>query len=632
MKVALVAMPWAAHFMPSLALGTLAAAVRRDCPQVELTCKNAYLDAWSELDLFYEIFSAHPSMGEWIYGALLYPQRSETVRRELLGWFARQLSSRGRKSSSLSQEFEILCRMLKWHAESLAHELSTEYQVVGVTTVVGQLFSSLLISKKIKERSPDTVIVLGGFRKNRQRSRSVLSEYSHIVDYIVEGEGEQVFPQLLQQIADGQRGVMGRQGFSARPGNHDDQEMQDQLEERILGGEEISDLDQLPIPDFDEYFQRANELGVGVSIPIEGSRGCWWDRTARTQNPLHACYFCEGSKCRYREKTASRLASEMQMQKQRYKTCHLTFADEILRAGGVEELATEIEGTGGRFSFLHQVRANITPRQLLHLWEAGCTSVVVGFEGLADDYLRRLGKGTTTIQNLQVFRTCYELEMACTGDLILGFPGATQREIDETANNIRRYACAYWPPFRMSRYIPAAGSTVCVRPESFGVSLRKSRAERVMLPDDVWERLDLDLYELTDTKASVDWTPVVEARKAWIGLHRRLITERPEFYLQRKPLFYIDGGSFLEIEDNRRTSKFFTLNQLERDIYLFCTEIRGRSQILRQFSSQADREQIYEALASFVEQDLVYEDGRRYLSLAVATHASLAIQRIKQGS
>jgi ribosomal peptide maturation radical SAM protein 1 len=632
MKVALVAMPWAAHYRPSLALGTLAAAVRRDCPQVELTCKNAFLDAWSELDLFYEIFSAHPRMGEWLYGALLYPQRSETVRRELLGWFAKQLSSRGRRSSSLSQELEILCRMLKWHAESLAQELGTGYRVVALTTVIGQLFSSLLIGKKIKERSPDTVIVLGGFRKNRQRSRSVLAEYSHIVDYIVEGEGEQVFPQLLQQIAGGQRGVFRHQDTSARLSSHDNQEMQEELEERILGGEEISDLDQLPVPDFDEYFQRATELGIGVSIPIEGSRGCWWDRTARTQNPLHACYFCEGSKCRYREKTASRLASEMQSQKERYKTCHLSFADEILRAGGVEELASEIAGTGGRFSFLYQVRANITPRQLLHLWEAGCTSIVVGFEGLADAYLRRLGKGTTTIQNLQVIRTCYELEIACTGTLILGFPGATKEEIGETAENIRRYACAYWPPFKLNRFVPTAGSAVSLSPESFGVSLRKSTSERVMLPEDVWQRLDLDLFELTDSKASADWTPVIEARKAWVGMHRRLIADKPEFHLQTKPLFYVDGGSFLEIEDNRRTSKsFFCLDQLERDIYLFCTEIRGRNQILRRFSSKADKEQIYEALASFVEHDLVYEDGRRYLSLAVASHPNEAIQRIRQG-
>jgi hypothetical protein len=85
MRVALVAMPWAAHFRPSLGLGALSAAVRRDCPQVELCCKYAYLDAWQALGPLYEVFSAHPSRGEWLYGALLYPGRSELVRRKLLG-------------------------------------------------------------------------------------------------------------------------------------------------------------------------------------------------------------------------------------------------------------------------------------------------------------------------------------------------------------------------------------------------------------------------------------------------------------------------------------------------------------------------------------------------------------------
>jgi radical SAM superfamily enzyme YgiQ (UPF0313 family) len=63
----------------------------------------------------------------------------------------------------------------------------------------------------------------------------------------------------------------------------------------------------------------------------------------------------------------------------------------------------------------------------MRLWEAGCSTVTLGIEGLSTRYLKRLGKGTSTIQNLQALKTCFELEIANQSNLLTGFPGCSSQ-------------------------------------------------------------------------------------------------------------------------------------------------------------------------------------------------------------
>ena len=71
-------------------------------------------------------------------------------------------------------------------------------------------------------------------------------------------------------------------------------------------------MDDLPIPDYDEYFERRRNLSLaseGSVIPFESGRGCWW-------GAKHHCTFCglNGTNMHWRAKSPQRVRQELAYQ------------------------------------------------------------------------------------------------------------------------------------------------------------------------------------------------------------------------------------------------------------------------------------------------------------------------------
>jgi radical SAM superfamily enzyme YgiQ (UPF0313 family) len=77
--------------------------------------------------------------------------------------------------------------------------LSTgEFKFFGCTVMPGmQLREAILITRKLKNEYPETIIIWGGYFPSNQY-RSVLN--SGYVDYIINGPGDETFPQLINSI------------------------------------------------------------------------------------------------------------------------------------------------------------------------------------------------------------------------------------------------------------------------------------------------------------------------------------------------------------------------------------------------------------------------------------------------
>jgi len=624
MRVALVGMPWAQHNGPCAALGVLAAYLRREADGIEPACHSEHLRVAQRIGAaLYEAISDRRALAELLYLSQLYPEQRERARLYFSELFGKQLGANACSAlrsgcASWSELFDSVREELAEHLRSLASRLADTFDVVCLTTSMAQTFSSVALAAAVKGFSSRAVIILGGAAVDGAVGSSLLGEYPFI-DYVIQGEGERPLVYLLEALRDG-RPIRPTPGLIGRT-------MEASPDAARL---DIEDLDSLPLPDYDEYAALGDRSSVLWYMPVEGSRGCWWDRSASTGNPKDRCYFCNYSTAAYRTKSAARLAAEMAALSDRYRNLRFGFCDRAMRPSELLELAEAIRAGNKEYNFFTAMRANIQSSVLLALKKAGLVFCECGIEGFSSSYLRRLNKGTSAILNLQALKTCHELGLRNSTALITDFPGGTQEEVAETARTIRRFAVSYAPAAKLIRFQLAAGSTVDRFRREYGIThVEKHEFYRAGLPEDVFARLELNELEWRGEGRAADWGEVDSACTGWRdGLRRAAADRRLPFH---HPLYYQDGGTFMEIFDRRHGYRAITLREPWRSIYLFCMEIRSRESIERRFTEVGAAE-VAEALRALVAENLMFEEDGQYLSLAVASTPEIAERRVDAAS
>lgn len=630
----LIALPWSAYERPSAALGALAAYVKAHAPEIPVVCRSAFVEVALEIGLsLYEGISLDAyDFGELLYMPMLYPERREIVRDHLASAAASrdalwQLDNHARfpverygGPPTWTAVFERLMSDLDAHLDALVAEvvaLEPRPRVVGLTTSFGQLFANLAFAQRLARVAPDITIVLGGSTVSSRVGPSLLREYE-FVDYVIQGEGEQPLLALLRALAAEAtpEAIADIPGLLARGG----------ASSGAARLHEVDDMDALPLPDYDEYAALAEKHGLLWLLSIEGSRGCWWDRSRRSGNARATCHFCNLNVqwMGYREKSVARLVAEVEQLGDRYGNGAIFFLDNIIRTRGVEQFAEALIETERDLTIFYEMRANIRPYELLRLWEAGLSWVQFGIEGLSTRMLERIGKGTTTIANLQVMKICHELGIRNNANILTDFPGSTQAEVEETLATIQRHALAY-EPLSANRFWLGRGATVEVLREHYPITrIRNADFYAVGLPPEVGARLELfDLsYDVVGEPA--DWRPVHEACAAW-----REAYEAARASEYRHLMTYFDGGTFVRIYDMRSGElASLVLRDLARDLYLFCAQIRTRSEVERVFAG-ADVGAIEGWLDEWDARGLLVREGERLLSLAPAFTPALAARRLR---
>lgn len=623
MIVDLVAMPWGDFGTPSAALGTLSAYVRQECPDFEVVCHSEYVEVAERVGInTYSLISRHRLLAEQLYLSLLFPEHSMATRSSFSNAAATSIgktpADAGIHNDNWGRLFDDLRHHLDEHLQRKALELALRSGVAGLTTSLFQTFSSLALAQQIKALNPNVVIVLGGASVVGMSGFSILRSLP-FVDYIVQGEGEKPFTSLLKSLVKKRKispdtpGIITRQTIP-RPG-----------QPKNLWA--APRLDDLPMPDYGEYAEKADRFSIIWNIPTESSRGCWWDRTEQTGNPRNRCYFCNYATGRYREKSAARVAYEVDSLARRYQNIRFAFTDNAVRPHGIQELTSALKKRRPQLSFFITLRANTLPIDILRLNESGMTRCECGIEGLSSSYLKRMNKGTSVIQNLQVLKTCHELGIWNNTNLITGFPGASEAEVKETAETIYWYAAAYYPSGRTIPFNLCIGSTVDHFREAYGIhSVRNSDEYRTSMPIRIWRSLEL-LDRSWDVPSEIDWSPVLAACDKWRELHDHVRAD--ERFPYAHPLYYHDGGDFLEIVDRREECRTLTFPSFWRLVYLFCTNIRTYSAVNNRFADLLPKKEIGTILDRFVAEKVMFREGQSYLSLAVATTPAIAARRIR---
>lgn len=606
MKVRLIALPWNQYWLPQAALGALSAYLKRAEPSWDVRAEHAFLDVAQEQPALYAAVASHDFEGERVYASLMYRSDVAPIASLWRGLgtdskLGAYLARTGRDPTEVIAE---LHERLDRHLDALVDAGDWDGAVVGLSTSFSQLFGSLLLADRIKARAPSAVVVLGGSTVSPAAiADSILATYP-AVDYIIRGEGELALHALIQRVAAG--------GGGALPGG---------VVDRATAAAttrfwQVADLDALPPPDYDSFYDRAGPTGGRMVLPIEGSRGCWWDRTTRSAKST--CTFCNLNVqwSSYRAKSPTRIASEMHALASRYRTTYFNFLDNIVRHRGYDELIAAIDELGIDAQIFHEARANLRPADILRFYEVGLRVAQFGLEGLSSRFLKRINKGTTTIMNLEVMKTCAELGIESQSNLIVGFPGATQAEVAETLEAIDRYAFAY-PPTNIAGFELGIDNVVHRFPEEYGVTdIRNHDRYAGVLPAAVLAKLVTFQFSYETTGDVADWGPVVRRVRRWTEEYRP------------HPLWYQHGGEFLHVFRKRPDARLetFELTGLEATLYHHCLEIRSREEI--DAFAGADRSDVDAVLERLVRDDLMYREGNRHLALATAPTPAVAARRI----
>jgi ribosomal peptide maturation radical SAM protein 1 len=583
--------------------------VRTRLPEVGVAAHPFYLKLAATIGYRrYHAISERTWLSESVYAALLYPERQGPIA----ALFRREASA---QKELRGLDFDALLAQVRDATEDWVRQNDWgRFGLVGVSIVFCQLTAGLYFSRRLKERHPSLTIVAGGSAIGADSAAAALEHFPQI-DAVVFGEGELPLLHLVQHHVLEGRGIEDvppAQGILTRPSPP-----RKPAASKFF---QLENMDNLPVPDFADYFQMLQALDPGSrffpTLPVEVSRGCWWQRAGGKGRP-RGCAFCNLNRqwCGYRAKSTGRAVAEIDALARRHKTLSLALVDNVLPRDSAVEIMNGLAGLGRDFSLFAEIRATTPRQELEQMAAAGMRTVQIGIEALSTRLLRRLGKGTTAIQNLEVMKHCEALGIANLANIIAHFPGTDEAEIGETLAAID---CArVFRPLKIVDFWLGLDSPVFGEPTKYGIrSVGNHPKWRVLFPRAVTDGFPFVIqgYRGDLRRQQRLWRPVrlkvAEWQKSYAQLHAGGPTE--------PILSYRDGGDFLIIRERRPNGEFGShrLEGLSRRLYLFCEKHRSLRQILEHFPA-IGTESATAFLKRMAGERLMFAEGGRYLSLAV---------------
>ena len=603
----IVSMPFMECHRPSIQLGLLKAIVAAHGFPVRTL--HANLDFADQLGVdYYHVLCRQRGrmVGDWLFSLEAFGDAAPDRDARLVEDFADDLSYLG------GSRAEWRDRLLRARHEDVPAYLDSivdtlawgDVRVVGFSSTFQQNAASFALARRLKQRHPEIIAVFGGSNFDGEMGLELVRSID-CVDAAVIGEGDIAFPQLLCALAAG-TDPGGIPGVARR-----------------VDGEVVATppapplyrLDELPAPDYDEYFERAERLGLlplvghrDVWLPFESARGCWW-------GAKHHCTFCglNGSTMQFRSKSPKRVLAELAEQARRYRSFRFEAVDNILDMRYLTELFPALTAGRTDYEMFYEVKANLTREQLRLMAQAGVVQIQPGVESLNSHVLRLMRKGVRAAQNVNLLRWARYYNIHASWNIIWGFPGETTQDYAEQADVIP-HLVHLRPPAGTSRIWMERFSPLYDEPEEFRVRFRKPESSyRYVYPDGV----DLDKVAYNFEYELVGALP----DDAYADL-RRAVDEWSAAWLADKPpeLTYWSAPDFLQIYDGRHkgTEGTYTFEGPLADIYLACSDRPTTAPAVRdRLGGQVPLETVQEAFDEFAKRGLMFLDGSLALSLAL---------------
>jgi ribosomal peptide maturation radical SAM protein 1 len=461
--VVFVSMPYAAVERPSLAIGTLAAGLEQ--AGFSTRAIHANMDFAARIGRqIYEIVNNSDithQIGEWTFSEAVFDQAGDVDQ------FTAGLQERGFGFPGLRDLLVGLRKEAGAFVTDLADQIiALRPGIVGCSSVFQQHCASLAVLRRIKALNPNIVTMLGGPNCEGEMGMATHENFGW-VDFVVSGEAEKLLPQLCRNVfVHGNVlpaevipfGVFAQQSRDATTTDRTGALARPDAERAL-----IANLDDLPVPTFDDYFDQLDLSPIRdfviPGLPIETSRGCWW-------GAKHHCTFCglNGVGMAFRAKSQDRVKEEICELSKRYGLKKFMAVDNILDNRYFKQVMPFLADEGDMLWF-YETKANLTRAQLLSLSRAGVRWIQPGIEAFHDGLLGLLDKGCSTVINVQMLKWAYNYGIWVTWNHLYGAPGEKPEWFAEIAD---------WLPLIAHLQPPMGGNLTRIRFDRFSPYFNRS--------------------------------------------------------------------------------------------------------------------------------------------------------------
>lgn len=307
----------------------------------------------------------------------------------------------------------------------------------------------------IKRAGRDSTVIVGGIHPTIRPDEMAANAD---IDYIVKGEAELSFVDLLKNIRDGNPS------------------------ERVIEGKR-ADINNLPF--IDRYLFDCLEYPFDsfLKLPfftIMAGRGCSYN--CKFCAPASKMVHGKGS----RRRTVDSVIEELKLLRDKYDMGSFMFHDDCFTEdkGWVLEFCRRYRDAGFAQDFICQTRADIicrNPDMIKALAGCGLKMVMIGFESGNDRVLKFIGKGVTLKQNLKAAGICKSNGIRVWALHMYGLPTETNDEARDTVKMIKRIR-----PYRASAafFTPHPGSYLYDYCRTNSLSLIEDHDDFVAVPEE----------------------------------------------------------------------------------------------------------------------------------------------------
>jgi hypothetical protein len=261
-----------------------------------------------------------------------------------------------------------------------------------------------------------------------------------------------------------------------------------------------------------------------------------------------------------------------------------------------------------------EVRATTPCKELKAMRDCGMREVQIGIEALSSRLLKKLHKGTSAIQNLEIMKNCEALGIRNISNLILQFPGSDEEDVSETLK-VLDFA---WPfqPLKAVSFWLGLDSPVWQHPKKFGIQAVFNHPNwSLLFPEEIYRTLPLMIqaYRGDLTYQRKIWKPVKKRISDW----QKQYAETQKDTGDTPILSFRDGRDFMIIRQKRFRAEpmVHRLVGASREIYLFCQKHRSLKTIFSAFPD-ISQDAIANFLSMMVDKKLMFAEKNKYLSLA----------------